>query len=139
MSFDFCLYRAEPGAPPLLHWQRNHALPLGPLADVRARLDRALAGLRWSEARNGQWVGSTRACHPPVAVILWEATPGCVHFVDTDAPPPVLRLLMTALALNHCCMPDSGEMRDPFSVGASWDEACAPDAGRRGTLAEAPR
>lgn len=121
MSFHFDLYRAPPGAPPLLRWESNLAEPLGSADEVQARIAALLPELRWSKRPDAIVIGRTHGLPiEAISVVLQETEPGAVHFISVDASPAVLRRLMSAFGLNACCAQESGEMRDPFSVGAAW-------------------
>ena len=123
MSFYFELYRAPPGAPPLFQWESNLAEPLGSLEDVRARVAALLPELQWSKSSDIIVMGQTRGMPvEAVGVILQEMEPGQVFFIATDGSLGVLRRLMSTFGLNCCCAQESGEMRDPFSVGETWAE-----------------
>lgn len=122
MSFYFELYRAPPGAPPLFQWESNLALPLGTLDDVKARVAALLPELEWSKNADGIVMGQTRGMPvEAIGVILQEMEAGQVFFIATDGSPGVLRRLMNVFGLNCCCAQESGEMRDPFAVGETWN------------------
>ena len=123
MSFYFELYRAPPGTAPLLRWESNLAEPLGTVEEVRARVAALLPELQWSKGADGIVMGQTRGLPvEAVGVILQPMEKGAVFFIATDGSPAVLRRLMSEFGLNCCCAQESGEMRDPFSVGATWAE-----------------
>ena len=121
MSFDFHLYRAAPGLPSLLEWERDHAEPLGEAHELRQRIGALFPSLTWQALPDGALdAQGTGASAEPIELTLRAAGDGQVQFVVTYASPPALRQLMSVLQLNYCCAPESGKLRDPFSVGADW-------------------
>lgn len=121
MSFDFYLYRAAPGLGSLLQWEKDHAEPLGRPEELRDRISSLFPSLVWQEESDGSLSaespsGSEERCELSIRASRGDQ----VQFVVTYAPPPVLRALMAALGLNYCCAPESGELRDPFSVAPDW-------------------
>ena len=124
MSFDFYLYRAAPGLGSLLNWEENHAEPLGTPSELRARIASLFPLLGWVEHPDGSFTASGPSDTPQRCEVSLRATQGeQVQFVVTYASPPALRKLMESLALNYCCAPESGELRDPFSVRDVWGAA----------------
>jgi len=121
MSFFFSLYRAAASAPPLLSWEANLAQPIGTSADVRRRVADLLPQLHWSDRTEIGFSAHTRGqVDECISIYLREFEPDTVSMLSTDASPSVLRLLMSEFQLNFCCAEESGEMRDPFSVGDRW-------------------
>ena len=121
MSFFFSLYSAAADAPPLLKWESNLANPIGAPAEVRARISSLLPELHWSDRTEVGLSARTRGLvDEGISIYLCEIESGIVSMISTDASPRVLRLLMSEFQLNCCCAEESGEMRDPFSVGERW-------------------
>ena len=124
MSFDFYLYRAAPGLGSLLDWEDDHAEPLGSLGELRAHIASMFPLLQWEESPDGSWTATGRSdASEPRELSLRPAHGEMVRFVIAYASPPALRKIMTSLNLNYCCAPESGELRDPFSVGDAWGSA----------------
>jgi hypothetical protein len=124
MSFDFYLYRAATGLGSLQDWEEDHAEPLGTIAELRARIDSVFPFLQWKEGSDGSWFATDPRDSRELCEVSLRATQGeLVQFVVTYASPPALRGLMQSLGLNYCCAPESGELRDPFSVGDAWEPA----------------
>ena len=124
MSFDFHLYRAPAGLPSLLEWELDHAKPLGEAHDLRQRIGALFPSLAWQALPDGALAAEgTGDPGEPVELGLRADADGQVRFVVTYAAPPAQRRLMTALQLDYCCAAESGELRDPFSVGADWGTA----------------
>jgi hypothetical protein len=121
MAFYFDLYRASPDAPPLHRWVSNLAEPLGSAATVQARIATLFPELFWSTKQGAVVSGSTRGLPSEcISVLLQELEGLNVFFVSVAASPPVLRRLMNEFGLNFCCAQESGEMRNPFTVGTDW-------------------
>ncbi|WP_332777911.1 hypothetical protein [Polaromonas sp.] len=121
MSFDFYLYRAAADSGPMTEWKENRAEALGSADDVRLQLAQLFPLLRWEQHSDGSWSAtSPHDGNAPRELALRETEPGVLHFVVVYAGPSVLRQLMQALRLTHCCAPESGEMRDPFAVDEQW-------------------
>jgi hypothetical protein len=124
MSFDFYLYRAPSGLGSLLEWEEDHAEPLGRLPELRDQIASLLPLLVWREAPDGSLSAQGNCDMTETCELSLRASQGDqAQFVVAYAAPPVLRQLMSALHLNYCCAPESGELRDPFSVGATWESA----------------
>lgn len=120
MSFDFYLYRASPGLPAINDWEKDHAEPLGTPAELRARVSELFPGLTWRGDAGGRMSALGQGLGESIELSLGPNKGPFVQFVVTYTSPPVLRKLMEALGLNYCCTPESGELRDPFSVGDNW-------------------
>ena len=121
MSYTFELYRAPPGTPTLLRWESNLADALGSVDEVRGRIAALLPELKWTRHADGIVTGRTHGMPvEAIGITLQPMEPGAVFFISADASPGVLRRLMSEFGLNCCCAQESGEMRDPFSVGATW-------------------
>lgn len=121
MSFDFHLYRAPPGLGPLPAWEDDHAEPLGHANALRERIAALFPSLAWQAQPDGWLAYGGDAADAPRELSVAATASGQVPFVVAYASPPVLRALMRGLGLNYCCAVESGELRDPFSVGADWD------------------
>ena len=99
-------------------WQGMHAEAMGTLAQVRERLDAVFPGLEWEE-----WAGSWNGMGgDPLLYYLdiWlrEEADGQVHFMTMNkAPPTAMRAVLEALALNHVCAPEAGELVDVYAYG----------------------
>ena len=123
MSFDFYLYRASPGLPALNDWEEDHAEALGTPVELRAKVAELFPNLTWHEAANGRMSAQGQAHGQSIELSFTPSKGPSVQFVVVYASPSVLRKLMEGLGLNYCCTPESGELRDPFSVGDSWQAA----------------
>jgi hypothetical protein len=124
MSFDFYLYRAPSGLGSLLEWEEDHAEPLGRLHELRDHIATLFPLLVWREEPDGSLSAQGSCDMTELCELSLRASQGeQAQFVVAYAAPPVLRQLMSSLQLNYCCAPESGELRNPFSVGASWDSA----------------
>jgi hypothetical protein len=124
MSFDFYLYRAAQGLGSLLEWEEDHAEPLGLPSELRVQIDAAFPSLQWTENPDGSWTATDASETADLRELSIRSTQGqFVQFIVTYASPPALRTLMTTLKLNYCCAPESGELRDPFSVRDAWGSA----------------
>lgn len=118
MSFNFYLYRAPKGTGPMNDWQEMHAEALGSLAQVRERLDAVFPGLEWDEVAES-WNGmGGDPLHYYLDLWLREEADGQVRFVVMNkAPPTAMRAVLGALALNHVCAPEAGDLVDPYAYG----------------------
>jgi hypothetical protein len=105
---------------PLLEWGDDHAEPLGRPCDVRDRISSLFPSLVWEERPDGSFAAQSTSISSPREVSVHASSNDQVQFVVAYASPPVLRKIMATLQLNYCCAPESGEMRDPFSVGPDW-------------------
>lgn len=97
-------------------WQGMQAEAIGTLAQVRERLDAVFPGLEWSEMA-GSWNGmGSDPIHYYLDIWLREETDGQVRFVTMNkAPPSAMRVVLEALALNHVCAPEAGDLVDPYA------------------------
>ncbi len=120
MSFDSYLYRASPGLPALNDWEQDHAEALGTPVEVRAKVAELFPSLTWHEAADGRMSAQGQELGQSIELSFTPSKGPSVQFVVAYASPPVLRKLMQELGLNYCCTPESGELRDPFSVTDSW-------------------
>lgn len=116
MSFHFYLYRAPDGTGPMNAWQGMHAEAIGTLAQVRERIDAVFPGLEWDEVA-GSWNGmGNDPLHYYLDFWLREEADGQVRFVTMNkAPPTAMRTVLEALALNHVCAPEAGDLVDPYA------------------------
>ena len=116
MSFDFYLYRAPKGTGPVNTWQGMHAEAMGTMVQVRERLDAVFPGLEWDEVA-GSWNGmGSDPLQYYLDIWLREEADGQVRFVTMNkAPPTAMRAVLEALALNHVCAPEAGDLVDPYA------------------------
>lgn len=129
MSFNFFLYRAPKDTGPMNTWQGTHAEAMGTLAQVRERLDAVFPGLRWDEVA-GSWNGmGSDPLHYYLDIWLRGEPDGQVRFVVMNkSPPTAMRMVLEALALNHVCAPEAGELvdvhayddHDRYYAGIAW-------------------
>lgn len=118
MSFRFYLYRAPRGTGPMNAWQGMPAETMGTLAQVRERLDAVFPGLKWDEVA-GSWNGmGSDPLRYHLDIWLREEPDGQVHFVVMNkSPPTAMRAVLEALALDHVCAPEAGELVDVYAYG----------------------
>ena len=118
MSFHFYLYRAARGIGPMNAWQGMQAEAIGTLAQVRERIDAVFPGLEWDEVA-GSWNGmGSDPLHYYLDLWLRDEADGQVRFVTMNkAPPSAMRAVLEALALNHVCAPEAGDLVDVYAYG----------------------
>jgi len=116
MSFNFYLYRAATGLPPMHEWEDMHAEPLGDVEEAKRKLDIALGSLRWEVAGDG-WngLGADQArCH--LDVWLNPDDGGMLRFIVMNkAPPSAMRKVCEAFDLNYVAAPEAGDLVDVYA------------------------
>ncbi|KAF1714971.1 hypothetical protein CSC74_15170 [Pseudoxanthomonas yeongjuensis] len=116
MSFHFYLYRAPKGTGPMNAWQGMHAEAIGTLTQVRERLDAVFPGLKWDEVAGSCNGMGSDPLHYYLDLWLREEADGQVRFVTMNkALPSAMRAVLEALALNHVCAPEAGDLVDPYA------------------------
>lgn len=113
MSFNFYLYRAAEGLPPMDEWEEMHAEPLGEMEEIVRKLDSVLGGLHWSTIENA-WNGLGTAqdkCH--LDIWLHPDEDGTLRFIVMNkAPPSAMRKVCEAFDLNYVAAPEAGDLVD---------------------------
>lgn len=118
MSLHFYLYRAKDGLAAMDRWTELHADPLGSAEQLKVELTSLFPQIEWAIVGDA-WVGcgsSESAETPYLDIILNEDTPGQCHFVVLNkASPSVMRKVMERMRLNHACVPEAGDLVDPYA------------------------
>lgn len=113
MSFNFYLYRAAEGLPPMNEWEAMHAAPLGKMEEVVRKLDAVLGGLHWSvveDAWNGLGTEQDR-CY--LDIWLHPDEDGVLRFIVMNkAPPSAMRKVCSAFDLNYVAAPEAADLVD---------------------------
>lgn len=113
MSFNFYLYRAAEGLPPMNEWEEMHAVSLGEVEEARCKLDSVLKGLRWSAVEHG-WNGlGTEQDKGYLDIWLLPDEDGTLRFIVMNkAPPSAMRTVCEAFDLNYVAAPEAGDLVD---------------------------
>ena len=117
MSFQFYLYRAAEGLPPISKWNEMLAHPLGSMDVVKDQLAILYPQVTWKKS-GGWWygIGPDRGAEPYLDILLTEQEPGQCYFVVLNkAPPSAMRKIIEALNLNYVAAPESGDLVDPYA------------------------
>lgn len=113
MSFNFYLYRAAEGLPPMDEWEEMHAEPLGAAQEVRRKLDSVLHGLRWSESGGSLNGMGTEQDKCYLDIWLHPDEDGTLRFIVMNkAPPSAMRKVCAAFDLNYVAAPEAGDLVD---------------------------
>lgn len=113
MSFNFYLYRAAEGLPPMDEWEEMHAESLGDLEAARHKLDSIFSGLLWSESEDSlNGLGSEQdTCY--LDIRLQPDEDGTLRFIVMNkAPPSAMRKVCEAFGLNYVAAPEAGDLVD---------------------------
>lgn len=120
MSFNFYLYRAAEGLPPMNEWEEMQAEPLGEVEDVKRKLDSVFPGLRWSgseDSLNG--LGSEQDTRY-LDIWLQPDEDGLLRFIVMNkAPPSAMKKVCEAFDLNYAAAPEAGDLVDIDGYGDS--------------------
>lgn len=116
MSFNFYLYRATEGLPPMTEWEEMHAESLGEMEEARRKLDSVFPGLRWSavkDAWNGMGTGQDKYY---LDIWLHPEEEGKLRFIVMNkAPPSAMRKVCEAFNLNYVAAPEAGDLVDIYA------------------------
>lgn len=121
MPFQLTLYRAPEGVGSPNTWDREHRQPLGTKPQLRAALDKALAGLRW-EDHGTLWFAARPFADEDhaVEISLYGELDDVLLDLRIYAWPAPVRAVMSALDLNYCFAEESCQLYFPFEVGDRW-------------------
>ena len=131
MSIVWYIYKAQPGAGPIMTWDTDRSEVIGDLHSVKKRLSQLYPKLIWSE-HTFQMDGKPVVSHSALArdyepgddyldFRLSSDADGSVRMIHArKASPKVVIAIMEAFGLDSVYQDQPGVMVDPYMCNADW-------------------